>query len=96
MSGPTAQGANWVGCCGYYCGTFDTPWLDIPATGHMVSLRFHEFYKFEGNRITEYQGIWDIPDLMMQANAWPMVPSLGLLCSPAGALSIPIDTPIPR
>jgi predicted ester cyclase len=77
MSGPTAQGSNWVGCCGYYCGTFDRPWLDIPATGHMVSLRFHEFYKFEGNKVTEYQAIWDIPDVMMQANAWPMAPSLG-------------------
>ena len=39
MSGPTAQGSTWVGCCGFYCGTFDKPWLDIPATGHMVSLR---------------------------------------------------------
>ena len=42
MSGPTAQGSNWVGCCGYYRGIFDRPWLDIPAMGHMVSLRFHE------------------------------------------------------
>lgn len=77
MSGPTAKGENWVGCCGYYCGTFDKTWLDIPATGHMVSLRYHEFYKFEGNKVTEYQGIWDIPELMMQAKAWPMAPSLG-------------------
>jgi predicted ester cyclase len=77
MSGPTAQGSHWVGCCGFYCGTFDKSWLDIPATGHMVSLRFHEFYKFEGNKVIEYQGIWDIPDVMMQANAWPMAPSLG-------------------
>jgi predicted ester cyclase len=77
MSGPTTKGSTWVGCCGFYCGTFDKPWLDIPATGHMVSLRFHEFYKFEGNKVTEYQAIWDIPDVMMQANAWPMAPSLG-------------------
>ncbi|MFT4608816.1 MAG: putative ester cyclase [Chitinophagales bacterium] len=77
MSGPTTEGSNWVGCCGFYCGTFDKPWLEIPATGHMVSLRFHEFYKFEGNKVTEYQAIWDIPDVMMQANAWPMAPSLG-------------------
>ena len=77
MSGATDKGLNWVGCCGYYCGTFDKPWLAIPATGHMVSLRYHEFYLFDGDKVTEYQGIWDIPELMMQANAWPMVPSLG-------------------
>jgi predicted ester cyclase len=84
MSGPTVQGANWVGCCGFYCGTFDKPWLDIPATGHMASLRFHEFYKFEDNKVTEYQGIWDIPDVMMQANVWPMAPSLGRECHVPG------------
>ncbi|WP_394176327.1 ester cyclase [Thalassotalea litorea] len=77
ISGPTDKGEQWVGCCGYYCGTFTHPWLDIPATGHMVSMRFHEFYKFEHGKVVEFQGIWDIPELMMQANAWPMVPSLG-------------------
>jgi predicted ester cyclase len=77
ISGTTDRGDNWVGCCGYYCGTFDKDWLDIPATGHMVSMRFHEFYKFENGKVTEFQAIWDIPELMMQANAWPLVPSLG-------------------
>lgn len=77
MSGPTDKGEEWVGCCGYYCGTFKYPWLDIPPTGHMVSMRFHEFYKFENGKVIEFQGIWDIPELMMQAKAWPMVPSLG-------------------
>lgn len=77
ISGPTDKGAEWVGCCGYYCGTFDKPWLDIPATGHMVSMRFHEFYKFQEGKVVEFQAIWDIPELMMQANAWPLAPSLG-------------------
>ena len=26
----------------------------------------------------EYQAVWDIPEVMVQANAWPMAPSLGL------------------
>jgi hypothetical protein len=47
ISGITDSGNIWVGCCGYYCGTFEKPWLDIPATGHIASLRFHEFYQFE-------------------------------------------------
>lgn len=77
MSGSTERGDEWVGACGYYCGTFTNAWLDIPPTGHMVSLRFHEFYKFKDGKVIEFQAIWDIPELMMQAKAWPMVPSLG-------------------
>jgi predicted ester cyclase len=77
MAGPTPQGDDWVGCCGYYCGTFAAPWLDIPATGHLVHMRFHEFYRFVDGRIVEMQALWDIPEVMMQAGVWPMQPSLG-------------------
>ncbi|MBY5934213.1 ester cyclase [Tateyamaria omphalii] len=77
MAGPTPEGADWVGCGGYYTGTFTAPWLDIPPTGHIVHMRFHEFYRFENGKIVEMQALWDIPEVMMQAGAWPMVPSLG-------------------
>ncbi|GAB2518910.1 ester cyclase [Microbulbifer agarilyticus] len=77
MAGSTPEGKDWVGCCGYYTGSFEKPWLDIPATGHQVSMRFHEFYRFEGDKIVEMQALWDIPEVMLQAGAWPMVPSLG-------------------
>ena len=77
MAGPTQEGADWVGCCGYYTGTFSKAWLDIPPTGHQVAMRFHEFYRFEDGRVTEVQVLWDIPEVMMQALAWPMTPSLG-------------------
>jgi predicted ester cyclase len=77
MAGPTAQGSDWVGCCGYYTGTFARGWLDIPPTGHQVSMRFHELYRFEERRVAEVQALWDIPEVMLQARAWPMAPSLG-------------------
>lgn len=77
MAGPTPEGAEWVGCGGYYTGTFAAPWLDIPATGHVMHMRFHEFYRFEGGRVVEMQALWDIPEVMMQAGAWPLAPSLG-------------------
>ena len=77
ISGKTDQELEWVGCCGIYIGTFSAPFLDIPPTGHIAHMRFHEFYRFSGNKIVEVQAIWDIPELMLQANAWPMVPSLG-------------------
>jgi predicted ester cyclase len=77
MAGPGAVDGDWVGCCGYYTGTFVRPWMDIPPTGRQVSLRFHEFYRMEGGKVAEMQALWDIPELMLQAGAWPMVPSLG-------------------
>lgn len=77
MAGPTPEGHDWIGCGGFYLGTFRAPWLDIPATGHLVHMRFHEFYRVVGGKIVEMQALWDIPEVMMQAGAWPMVPSLG-------------------
>ncbi len=81
IEGTVGRGANagsrWIGCCGYYTGTFVSPFLDIPPTGHQAAMRFKEFYRIEGEQIVEFQALWDIPELMMQARAWPMVPSLG-------------------
>ena len=77
MAGTTPEGANWVGCGGYYTGVFLRPWLDIPPTGHQVTMRFHEFFRLEDGRVTEVQALWDIPEVMIQAGAWPMAPSLG-------------------
>ena len=70
-------GADWVGTAGHYVGTFTAPFLDIPPTGHMASMRFHEFYRFEAGKIVEVQALWDIPELMMHAGAWPLSPALG-------------------
>ncbi|MFT4999695.1 MAG: putative ester cyclase [Paracoccaceae bacterium] len=77
VSGHTPDGDDWVGCCGSYIGTFAAPFLDIPPTGHLAHMRFHEFYRMVEGKVVEIQAIWDIPELMMQANAWPMAPSLG-------------------
>jgi predicted ester cyclase len=76
-AGPTSEGNHWVGCAGYYTGTFINPWLDIPPTGHMIAMRFHEFYRIENGQVVEFQGLWDIADVMRQAKAWPLAPSLG-------------------
>lgn len=77
MAGRDEHGFDWAGCGGYYTGTFAAPWLDIPPTGHQAAMRFHEFYRFEGGKVVEVQALWDIPEVMMQAGAWPMAPSLG-------------------
>jgi predicted ester cyclase len=84
MSGTTEKGQHWLGTMGNYMGTFTTPFLNIPPTGHLAYMRYHEFFRFEDGKIIEIQAIWDIPELMMQANAWPMAPQLGTsLCTPA-------------
>ena len=77
VSGITPDGSAWFGSCGSYVGTFVAPFLDIPPTGHLAHMRFHEFYRILNGKVIEVQAIWDIPELMMQANAWPMAPSLG-------------------
>ena len=86
MAGSDDAGADWVGCGGHFVGTFITSFLDIPPTGHLAHMRFHEFYRFEHGKVAEYQALWDIPEVMMQAGAWPMVPSLGReFCIPSPA-----------
>lgn len=77
IAGSPDNGAHWVGCAGYYTGTFIKPWLDIVPTGHQVSLRFHEFFRIEDGKVIEVQALWDIPEVMLQAGAWPMAPALG-------------------
>ena len=77
ISGSDQNAANWVGCAGHYVGRFIMPFLGIPPTGHIASVRYHEFYCFTDGQITEMHVIWDLPCLMMQANVWPMGPSLG-------------------
>lgn len=78
MAGRTEAGKTWVGTAGYYLGTFTSPLLGIPATGRLAGFRYHEFFCIEDNRLVEFQGIWDIPELMQHVGVWPMGPSLGV------------------
>lgn len=84
LAGTTPEGQDWIGCIGNYMGTFTAPFMNIPPTGHLAHMRYHEFYRVADGKISQMQAIWDMPELMMQANAWPMAPQLGkFLCTPA-------------
>ena len=48
----------------------------VEAMAHAAPVVMKQW--FEEGKIVEIQALWDIPELMMQANAWPMAPSLGL------------------
>ena len=76
-AGTDEDGRDWIGCAGHYMGTFVSPFLEIPPTGHLAHMRYHEFYRVIDGKVVEMQAIWDLPELMLQANAWPMSPSLG-------------------
>ena len=77
LAATTEHGNEWVSTMGNYVGTFQEQFLDIFPTGHLMHMRFHEFFKFEDRNITEVQAIWDIPELMMISNSWPLAPQLG-------------------
>ena len=77
IAGTDTHGNDWVGCCGQYVGTFRFPWLGIPANGLPTHMRFHEFYRFVDGEVAETHMLWDIPEVMQQANAWPLAPALG-------------------
>ena len=68
------QGGIWVISMGHLMGLFDAPWLGIPPTGKMVMLRYCEFNRVEGGKITETAMFFDIPHLMMQAGLSPFPP----------------------
>lgn len=83
LAGTTPESQDWIGTMGNYMGTFTAPFLEIPPTGHIAHMRYHEFFRVDDGKIVEMQVIWDIPELMMQARAWPMAPQLGAyLCTP--------------
>ncbi len=83
IEGTSSDGFSWIGTMGNYFGTFTTPFLDISATGRLTHMRFHEFYRINEDKVDQIQVIWDIPELMMQANSWPMAPQLGsFICTP--------------
>lgn len=77
MAGPSGED-TWVGCAGHYVGVLERPWLDIPPTNHPIYMRYAEFFRVADGRVVEVQAVWDIPQVMMQAQAWPMAPSLGV------------------
>ena len=81
MAGPgrgTARSGDWVGLGGNFIGTFRKPWLGIPPTGRPVFFRYHEYLRIEDGKVAEMEGLWDIPQLMLQAGVWPMAPQLGV------------------
>ncbi|SPH18216.1 hypothetical protein DEA8626_01748 [Defluviimonas aquaemixtae] len=67
----------WVISMGHLMGLFDAPFLDIPPTRKIAMLRYAEFNKVEGGRITETALFCDLLQLMHQAGLRPLPPQTG-------------------
>lgn len=92
----SADGHMWVTGTGVMRATFEQDYLSIPATGQGVTLRWGEFCRLEAGRITETYFLIDVVDLMEQAGASPLPPSLGragVYPPPAAGDGILLDAP---
>jgi len=67
----------WVASMGHFFGLFDEPWLDIPATRKLSSLRYAEFYRVVDGVIVEGSMFFDLLALMQQAGCYPLAPETG-------------------
>ncbi len=72
------QDHDWISATGYYYGTFMRDWMGLPAHGGWAYVRFGEFYKIEGGRITDAYVILDFIDVMRQVGVNPLPPARGI------------------
>ncbi len=77
VAGGRYRNANLVGCLGHYVGTFERDWLGIPASHHVVTVRFGEGHELRDDKIATSWVFIDFLDLMRQVGYWPIAPSLG-------------------
>ncbi len=61
------DGEMWVSGTGYFNATFAKDYLNIPATGKKVRVRWGEFCRIEDGKIVEVYFLLDLIDLMQQA-----------------------------
>ncbi|MEM1365723.1 MAG: ester cyclase [Pseudomonadota bacterium] len=83
VMGGEYDGKQMVAVMGHILGTFEQPWLTIPATGHPIMLRYSEVHVIEDGQIIQSTCLWDMMDLMRQVGFWPIAPSTGVeICWP--------------
>ena len=78
----TYRGRDMVACMGHYVGRWERDWLDMPASGGVLALRYGEVHEVEDGRIVRSSCLWDLLDAMRQCGPmargfWPLAPSYG-------------------
>ena len=69
--GGSYEGREQVSTLGHVIGTFDAPWMGIPATRNIAFLRFGFNAVIRDGRIAKAYILLDIVDLMRQAGVYP-------------------------
>lgn len=72
------EGGQWVASVTHYQGNFDTSFLGIAPSHHLMFARSGEFYRIEHGLITQAKIILDIPDMIRQTGINPFGCSYGL------------------
>ncbi len=72
------EGRDFVACVGHLTGTFSAPWLDIPATGKTLTVRYGEVHQMRDGKIVQTTMLMDVLDVIRQSGYWPLPPSMGL------------------
>lgn len=67
----------WVLGYGHLMGLFDRPWLDIPPTGKLSTLRYAEFHRVTGGKISRAGIFFDLIGFMRQAGFDPLPEETG-------------------
>lgn len=67
------QEGDWAAGYGHLVGNFEAPLLGLQANGHLVFLRYGEFYRLEHGKVKEARIIVDWVDFMRQIGA-PCLP----------------------
>lgn len=74
---PTLGPGDWVALAGHFVGTWTQKWLGLPGTGRLTFVRFSEFHRLDGGRVTESYVLLDLVDAMRQAGCNPLPPGIG-------------------
>lgn len=98
LVGGSHHGVDWIAATGHYHGVFAAPFLGIPAHEGWASLRYGEFYRLEDGRVAEAYLLYDLLDLMRQAEVNPWRKGLGretLVPGPATRDGVRLGAPDP-
>ncbi len=71
------DGEMWVCGTGLFNGTFSQDYLDIPASGKKVSIRWGEFCRLRNGKVDVIYLLLDLLDLMQQAGFHVLPPGRG-------------------
>ena len=71
------EGGYWVVILTHYVATFSGPLFGLMPSGMLAFLRAGEFYRVDGDQITQARIIVDLPDLARQSGRNPFRPMLG-------------------